>query len=271
MASPATCKVTPSTSSPLPSAPCLRILGVPVHMVSMQEVLGRMENWIRERRGSHFIAVTSMHGIMESRKHPGFRQILESADLSIPDGRPLVWTAHRRGYPDQELLPGMNLMWAFGELAAQRGYSHFFYGDTEGVLRQLIERMSERLPGFRVAGAYSPPFRPLTPGEDAEIVGMINRARPDVLWVGLGLPKQERWIFEHRDKLEAPVMVAVGAAFKFVSGAMKRAPLWMQEHGLEFIWRLAHEPRRLCHRVLVYGPLFLWRLFLEERGLKKYD
>ena len=271
MASPATCKVTPSTSSPLPSAPCLRILGVPVHMVSMQEVLGRMENWIRERRGSHFIAVTSMHGIMESRKHPGFRQILESADLSIPDGRPLVWTAHRRGYPDQELLPGMNLMWAFGELAAQRGYSHFFYGDTEGVLRQLIERMSERLPGFRVAGAYSPPFRPLTPEEDAEIVGMINQARPDVLWVGLGLPKQERWIFEHRDKLEAPVMVAVGAAFKFVSGAMKRAPLGMQERGLEFIWRFWHEPRRTWHRFFVYGPLFLWRLFLEERGLKKYE
>jgi N-acetylglucosaminyldiphosphoundecaprenol N-acetyl-beta-D-mannosaminyltransferase len=170
-----------------------------------------------------------------------------------------------------ERVPGPDILAAFLEHANRRGYRSFFYGDTEATLADLQRRVTERYPGHVVAGTLSPPFRPLTAEEDAQVIAMINDARPDVLWVGLGLPKQERWIAEHLDRLRVPVVVGVGAAFGFLSGRVSRAPAWVGRIGCEWLWRLAAEPRKLWRRDLIDGPRFLAHVLLEATGLRKYE
>jgi N-acetylglucosaminyldiphosphoundecaprenol N-acetyl-beta-D-mannosaminyltransferase len=229
-----------------------------------------MEDWVEQRQRGRWIAVTSSHGVVEGHKHPAFKAILKSADVSVPDG---IWTARvaaRLAGKEARQVRGADLLETFCELSSRKGYSNFFLGDTEDVLALLARRLLLRFPTLKISGTCSPPFGPLTTEEDERIVQHINQASPDVLWVGLGLPKQERWIFSHRDKLKVPVVVAVGAAFKFVSGKVKPAPRWISESGLEWVWRFAHEPRRLWHRVVVYGPQFAALTLLELAGLRKY-
>ena len=250
--------------------PCASVLGAPVHIVDVGEVLHFMERWIQQRRGRHWIAVTSSHGLVEAHKHGDFKAILRSADLSVPDGK---WTARAAGKKascSPKQVRGTDLLLRFLALANEKSYTNFFYGDTEGVLELLKRNLGEKFPGLRIVGAYSPPFRELTPEEDAQITQLINQANPDVLWVGLGLPKQERWIFAHRARLNVPVMVAIGAAFKFASGSVKNAPAWIRESGFEWLWRFFHEPRRTWNRAFVYGPQFAAHTLLELSGLRKY-
>lgn len=250
---------------------CARVLGVPVHNVGLREVLAHMQDWIERRETGRWIAVTSSHGIVEGFKRPDFRRIIESADLSVPDG---MWTARvaaQKLSSTPQRIRGADLLTGFCELANQESYSNFFYGDTEAVLASLASELQERFPALHVAGTFSPPFRALTAREDAESVRLINRAKPDVLWVGLGLPKQERWIYEHLGRLDVPVTVAVGAAFKFVSGQVKPAPRRVSELGLEWLWRLLSEPRKCWHRALVYGPQFALHTYLDVKGLRSYE
>lgn len=254
-----------------PKPPCVRVLGIPVHIIETRDVVRQMEEWILQRDKCHWIAVTGSHGIVEGHKHPEFKSILESADLSLLDGRWTARLAGQRASCPARQVRGIDLLWTFCEVASRKRYRNFFYGDTVGVLAQLTKSLGDRLPGLEVVGTFSPPFRSLSAEEDVHIISMINKTRPDVLWVGLGLPKQERWIFSHRDKLKVPVIVAVGAAFKFVSGNVKKAPSYISECGLEWLWRFAHEPRRLWHRVVVYGPQFVVHALLELSGLRKYD
>ncbi|MGB0036230.1 MAG: WecB/TagA/CpsF family glycosyltransferase [Candidatus Acidiferrales bacterium] len=247
------------------------ILGVPVHVIERDQAICLMEHWIAQPDESHWIALTSSHGIVEGYKYPEFKVVLESASLSLPDGK---WTGRfagwRRGCAPKQVR-GADLLWKFCEVSSKEGYRNFFYGDTEEVLTSLICELRKRFPALNVAGTYSPPFRELTSEEDSKITNLINQANPDVLWVGLGLPKQERWIYEHQDRLHAPVVVAVGAAFKFVSGKVKCAPSWVSDCGLEWAWRFLHEPRRLWHRVVIYGPQFFTHAVLELSGLRKYE
>ncbi|HUZ48000.1 MAG TPA: WecB/TagA/CpsF family glycosyltransferase [Terriglobia bacterium] len=250
---------------------CARVLGVPVHNVDVQEVLAIMEQWIEQRETPRWIAVTSSHGLVEGFKRPAFKAILDSADLSVPDG---MWTARvaaQKLAAVPKRVRGADLLTAFCGLANRRGYSNYFYGDTDEVLAALSGKLKSSFPSLEIAGAFSPPFRTLTAREDEEIVSAINRAKPDVLWVGLGLPKQERWIYEHLERLEVPIVVAVGAAFKFVSGKVKPAPRKVSELGLEWLWRLASEPRKCWRRALVYGPQFALHSYLEIKGLRNYD
>lgn len=251
--------------------PCVHILGVPVHVVQTSEVVHLMERWIQQRNGRRWIAVTSSHGVVEGYKYPEFKAILKSAALSVPDGKWTARVAARQAGCATRQVCGTDLLCAFCQLASQKGYRNFFYGDTEEVLSFLVRRLQRGYPALPIVGSYSPPFRDLTPAEDTKITSLINLARPDVLWVGLGLPKQERWIFEHRDKLNVPVMVAVGAAFKFAAGKVKRAPAWIREVGLEWLWRLMQEPGRCWQRVVIYGPQFVARSLLELGGLRKYE
>ena len=251
--------------------PCARVLGVPVHSVDVEGALACMSRWIEARDRTRWIAVTSSHGIVEGYKKPDFRSIIESASLSVPDG---MWTARVAGKKLSSLprrVRGADLLLEFSAMASQRGYSNFFYGDTDDVLALLGAKLMTQFPSLKIAGAYSPPFRVLSSEEDAEIVRSINDARPDVLWVGLGLPKQERWIYEHLDRLKVPVVVAVGAAFKFVAGAVKPAPQPVSDLGLEWFWRLLREPKKCWHRALVYGPQFALHSYLELKGIRKYD
>jgi len=206
---------------------------------------------------------------MEALRDNTFRQVLESADLSIPDGYRLMKIARRCGHAAEQLT-APDLMDRFCDLARLRRYTSYFYGDTEEVLGKLVENLTAKYPGLKIAGTLSPPFRPLSPAEEESLIEQVNHARPDVLWVGLGLPKQERWISRNLHRLHVPVVAAVGATFKFHSGIVPRAPEWIVRNGFEWVWRFAHEPRRLFRRVVPLGPQFLWNVALERYGIRTF-
>ena len=258
------------SARPLGQPPCAEVLGAPVHVIDIHYVLRIMEQWIRERDRPHWIAVTGSHGALEAHKRPDFRSVLRSADLSVPDGMWAARVAAKKLSCDTRQVRGADLLAAFCELASSKGYTNYFYGDTEETLALASDRLQKKYPGLQIVGAYSPPFRELTPDEDAQIIEKINRTNPDVLWVALGLPKQEKWIFAHRERLQAPVIVAIGAAIKFHSGKVQPAPRWASQSGLEWFWRLLHEPRQVWRRALVYGPQFaalsLWELARRRKS-----
>lgn len=255
----------------LSNIPSFVVLGVRVHLVGMCQVLDRIGRWIETHDRCHYVVATQMHGIMEARRDPEFKTIINSADLFVPDGISLVWAARCRGVNLKDRVPGPDLFLEGCRLAAERGYGVFFYGDTVETLEALKLKLKDCFPTLNIVGAHSPPFRPLTQEEDAQIVMMINDSGADIVWVGLGLPKQERWMFEHQDKLNTPVLVGVGAAFKFVSGQMSRAPLWIGNHGFEWLWRFGREPRRVWRRVMIDGPHFLICVVLESLDSRKQD
>jgi N-acetylglucosaminyldiphosphoundecaprenol N-acetyl-beta-D-mannosaminyltransferase len=246
-----------------------RVLSVRVDAVQIPDVISRMEEWIARRDGCRYIAVTGMHGVTEAQHDTEFKTILNSAGLVVPDGMPLVWIGRRYGFDMRRRVYGPELMATFCEQTASKGYRHFFYGGAPGVAEDLASRFASRFSGVVVAGTYSPPFRTLTPEEDREIIHAIEGAQADIVWVGLSTPKQERWMFEHRDRLNVPVLVGVGAAFDFHTGRIAQAPAWVGDHGLEWLFRLSVEPQRLWRRYLVYGAEFAALALLELLGLKK--
>jgi N-acetylglucosaminyldiphosphoundecaprenol N-acetyl-beta-D-mannosaminyltransferase len=240
-------------------------------VINLHDVVRQMDRWIQKGDGQRWIAVTSSHGIVEGFKRAEFKRILESAALSVPDGKWTARAAAARLALEPQQVRGADLMLAFCALAKERGYSSYFLGDTDEVLQRLSARLRSQFPGLCIAGAYSPPFRPLSAEENDTIIEQINAAKPHVLWVCLGLPKQETWIFAHRRELRVPIVIAAGAAAKFVSGSVATAPAWIREHGFEWLWRLAREPRRCWQRSMLYGPQFALFTILELSGLRKYD
>ena len=244
------------------------ILGVGVSALNMTMALEVIEGWI-ERREPHYVCVTGVHGVMESQRDENLRRIHNRAGLVTPDGMPLVWLSRLKGFRHVERVYGPDLMLALCERSAAKGYRHFFYGGAEGVPEQLASVLQKRFPGLQVAGTFSPPFRPLTPEEDDQIIQMINEAAPDIVWVGLSTPKQERWMAEHVGRLTAPVLIGVGAAFDFLTGRKPQAPRWMQRAGLEWLFRLLTEPRRLWRRYLINNPLFVALVVLQALGVRR--
>jgi len=250
--------------------PSIQILGNRVHMVQIPEAIELVSHWIeKEPKKFHWIIVTGMHGIMEAHRDKNFKEILNSADLFVPDGISLIWIARLRGFPLKKRVCGTDLMLEFFKIANERGYRNFFYGDTKETLDLLSKKLLINFPNLKIVGSHSPPFRSLTSEEDAEIIKKINQEKPDILWVALGLPQQERWIFEHKEKLKVPVVVGVGAAFKFLSGKVKRPPKWIGDLGFEWLWRFFQEPRRVWRRVLDI-PFFIFLVLLELIGLKRW-
>jgi N-acetylglucosaminyldiphosphoundecaprenol N-acetyl-beta-D-mannosaminyltransferase len=245
--------------------PCVNILGVGVSAINMEAALGTIEEWI-ERHEAHYICITGVHGVMESQRDAELRHIHKAAGLVTPDGMPLVWLSRLLGFRHVERVCGSDLMLAVCERSVTRGYRHFFYGGAPGVAEKLVARLQSRFPGLQVAGTESPPFRPLTPDEDRAAVQQINAARPDVVWVGISTPKQERWMAAHVGRLSAPVLIGSGAAFDFHAGIKRRAPRWMQRSGLEWLFRLMLEPRRLWRRYLINNPWFLCLVLLQVLG-----
>lgn len=253
-----------------PAPPRVDILGVRVSATTMAATLDLIEGWIA-RREPRYVCVSGMHGVMESQRDLRLRQVHNSADLVTTDGMSLVWACRLKGSRDVERVYGPDLMLALCERSPARGYRHFFYGASPDVLARLTARIAARYPGLDVAGAYAPPFRPLTPEEDEEVVRRIREARPDVVWVGLSTPKQEHWMATHVERLGGPVLIGVGAAFDFHAGTKRQAPRWMQRNGLEWCFRLLSEPRRLYRRYLVNIPLFGFYLTLEALGLRRHS
>jgi N-acetylglucosaminyldiphosphoundecaprenol N-acetyl-beta-D-mannosaminyltransferase len=180
----------------------------------------------------------------------------------VADGMPLVWLGRSQGFPMKRRVYGPELMETFCSQTGSR-YRHFFYGGAPGVADHLAKVEHERH-GIQIVGTYCPPFRPLTEEEEREVETMVEAARPDVIWVGLSTPKQEKWMFEHRDRLNVPVMLGVGAAFDLNTGRLKQAPAWMRENGLEWLFRLIAEPRRLWRRYIVNGSKFAWAVCVEH-------
>lgn len=248
----------------------LNVLSVGISMIDMENALALMEHWIRTRQRA-YICVCTVHTVMECQNDLRLRTMVNHADLATPDGMPLVWLGRWAGYRRVNRVYGPDLMQAFAKRSAQQGYRHFFYGGAPGVPEALAARLGRDNPGLRVVGTFSPPFTPPTPERELEEIALINATQPDVVWVALGTPKQDRWLSEHRDQLDAPVLVAVGAAFNLLSGRLRQAPRWMQRSGLEWCWRLLQEPRRLWRRYLLFNPLFIWNLMLQKTGLKHFD
>jgi N-acetylglucosaminyldiphosphoundecaprenol N-acetyl-beta-D-mannosaminyltransferase len=232
------------------------VLGTRVDAVQIPEVITQMQTWIARRASCCYIAVTGMHGVTEARHDPQLRAALALASLVVPDGMPLVWLGRRHGFRLPRRVYGPELMLRFWQEADSARYRHFLYGGAPGIADALARKFARQFPNHEIAGAFSPPYRNLSPDEDREICSIINGSNPDIVWVGLGTPKQERWMRDHQHQLSAPVLVGVGAAFDFHAGRMRSAPAWMGDHGLEWLFRLAQEPRRLWHRYLVRGSEF---------------
>ncbi len=251
------------------SNPAFKTLGVRVNAVQIPDVIAQMEEWIRERSRCHYIAVTGMHGVTEAQHDAYFKKILNEADLVVPDGMPLVWLGRRHGHRLQRRVYGPELMQTFCQTTGHQ-YRHYLYGGAAGIPEHLAQTLQGQY-GINVVGMHSPPFRPLTPEEDQEVIDRIHATNADVLWIGLSTPKQERWMYEHRDELRVPVVVGVGAAFDLNSGKLKQAPSWMRENGLEWAFRLYQEPRRLWRRYLIYGSKFMWHVAAELLALRRFE
>ncbi|NGN65091.1 WecB/TagA/CpsF family glycosyltransferase [Streptomyces sp. A7024] len=248
------------------SIPRVDVLGVGVSAVDRTRALEAVTGWI-ERRERHYVCVTGVHGVMESQRDPALRRVHNASGLTVPDGMPMVWAGQRAGAHWMRRVYGPDLMLDVLNRAVERRWSSYLYGGADGVPELLGSELSGRLPGLKVAGAWSPPFRPLTPREERETADRINASGADLVWVGLSTPKQERWMAAFRERLEAPVLLGVGAAFDFHAGLKPQAPAWMAERGLEWSYRLAKEPRRLWRRYLRNNPAYLARIALRPPRL----
>lgn len=244
-------------------------IGVRVHAVQMDQAVAEMQRRIEAGGRGNYVAVTGMHGLSEARKDRRFRDILNRAFLVVPDGMPLVWLGRLHQFPLHRRVCGAELMETFCRTTGAH-FRHFFYGGAPGVADDLAAQLAAKF-GIAVAGTYAPPFRPLLPEEVAEVQQRIAVAAAHILWVGLSTPKQERWMAGFGSQLEVPLMVGVGAAFDMNSGRLRRAPQWMQNSGLEWLYRLLQEPGRLWKRYLVVIPEAAWDVSLELLGLRKFD
>jgi N-acetylglucosaminyldiphosphoundecaprenol N-acetyl-beta-D-mannosaminyltransferase len=233
------------------------VLGVPLALTDYEEMLQWIDSMVAARdRG--YLCACNVHTVTASGEDAELRTALMASSINVPDGQPLVWAINALGYRLAGRVYGPELMARATARAAVRGYRLYLYGGrNQGALVQLALNLRRRHPGVKIVGGYSPPHRPLTEEERAALVREINHSQPDVVWVGIGVPKQEKWMAEMRPVLDAPVLVGVGAAFDFHAGLVPQAPNWMQESGLEWAYRLAHEPRRLWKRYLRYNPRFL--------------
>lgn len=246
------------------------ILGVNISATNLELTITAIDEWM-SRKESHYVCVTSVHGIIESQTDDNLRQIHNQAGLVTPDGMPLVWLTRLNGFQNVERVYGPDLMYALCKHSIQKGYRHFFYGGEPGIPEKLERNLKRRLPGLDIVGTYSPPFRSLTTEEDEQIVEMINEQKPDIVWVGLSTPKQEKWMAEHVGRLSATTLIGVGAAFDYLSNNKKQAPRWIRHTGFEWLYRLIVEPRRLWRRYLKIVPLFIILLIGQKLEMIKYD
>lgn len=240
------------------------VVGVHFDFVLMRQVIDAIEHW-RSRRSRTYVVLTNPHSVMLCRRDEQMRRATATAGLTLPDGVGVILAAELLGYGRQHRVTGPALMLDVCDRGRAHGYRHFFYGGAEGVADELARRLTEQFPGLQVAGTYCPPFRQLSQDEDQAVVDHVSAARADIVWVGLGAPKQEKWMREHVGRIDAPVMIGVGAAFDFHSGNVAWAPRWVRKFGVEWAYRLAMEPRRMWRRNLD-SPLFLVHVLMQAAG-----
>ena len=236
--------------------PTVNIVSSPVSALPFENQIDVIAGWAKQKV-SKFVCVANVHMLMEAHWNQDFRAVLEKADLVTPDGMPLVWLMRAFGFKEQDRVAGLDILLAVCRRAESDGQSVFFVGSTEDVLEKIRVRLSEDFPNLKVAGTMSPPFRTLTSAEDEALVREINESGAEIVFVAFGCPKQESWMAQHRDRISA-VMVGLGAVFPLYAGLHHRAPLWIRESGLEWLYRLFQEPRRLWKRYGTTIPPFLW-------------
>lgn len=227
-----------------------------IDALTWEEAIGRITAWgaVHESR---YVCICNVHSAVTTTRDVEFKIAVNNADMSTPDGAPIAWALRRLGHPSQERINGPDLMMKYLAEAERLDQVVFFYGSTQETLARLRTALAKQFPLLRVGGTYSPPFRPLSREEDEAVVDMINDSGAHVVFVGLGCPKQEKWMADHKGRVNA-VMIGVGAAFDYHSGVLRRAPLWWQHNGLEWLYRLGSEPRRLFKRYMVTNTLFVF-------------
>jgi N-acetylglucosaminyldiphosphoundecaprenol N-acetyl-beta-D-mannosaminyltransferase len=250
--------------------PRVNILGVGVSAMSMATALECTESFL-DGEGTGYVCVTGVHGIIEAQDDEKFRKILNSSFLTTPDGMPTVWLGHLDGHKSMTRVYGPDYMLGVCELSVAKGYRHFLYGGRDGVAETLRDELVKRFPGLQIVGTYTPPFRPLNAAEEAQLTGQLESLKPHILWCGLSTPKQERFMDSYSGRLPVPLMVGVGAAFDLLSGNLEEAPDWMKQNGLQWLYRLIKEPKRLWRRYLINNPRFIWLSLLQLSGLKRYS
>jgi N-acetylglucosaminyldiphosphoundecaprenol N-acetyl-beta-D-mannosaminyltransferase len=249
--------------------PRVNILGVGISAIDPPAALELLDRWIAARE-RHYVCVCAVHIVMECQDDPGLRAMVNRASLAVPDGMPLVWVSRLAGQRQVKRIYGPDLMLSFCELAARRGYTSYLLGGASGQPDIVARQLQARYPSLSIVGMHATPERPLPSAESDAVVDEINKLNPDVVWVGMGAPLQEKWMALNRDRIQAPILAGVGAAFDFHSERVPQAPAWMQKLGLEWLFRLVQEPGRLWRRYLLGNPAFLARLLAQRLGLRKY-
>lgn len=255
----------PRTPAASPPVPRYNVLGVGISELTLDRAL-KLILCAREALHLGYVCVCTVHGISEAQSDPAFRKILNRSYLTTPDGMPLVWLGPR----GVERVYGPDLLLAVCDAGRAVGLRHYFYGGSPQIAPTLAQCLTTRFPGLVIAGTFTPPFRELTAHEFAALQADVVRTQPDIVWVGLSTPKQERFMAEHAKSLETGLLIGVGAAFDFHTGRVRQAPRWIQRSGFEWLFRLCMEPRRLGPRYLKTNPLFLLRIAAQLTGLKKY-
>ena len=245
------------------------VLGVSLCAMNLALARDAVLDALRARR-TGYICVTGVHGVTEAQNDEPFRRILNAAFLNTTDGMPLVWLGRHFAGSFVDRVYGPDFMLEIFDATRSGEFTHFFYGGAPGVAEELKTKLEARFPGVRIAGTYCPPFRPLDAAEETALTAQIRALKPDIMWVGLSTPKQERFMAEYLPRLDVTLMAGVGAAFDFHSGRVRQAPRWIQRSGFEWLFRLCAQPRRLARRYLVNNPLFLARLAAQLSGLRKY-
>jgi N-acetylglucosaminyldiphosphoundecaprenol N-acetyl-beta-D-mannosaminyltransferase len=233
-----------------------KILGIGVSSVDMRRAVDQISEWVRHCEARYVCAV-DVNSLMQARSDKSHGVALAEADMVTPDGAPIAWVSRMKGFTDIHRVCGSDLLVEVCARLVTEGCSHYFYGGSEGISDELAARLKARFAGLKIAGCETPPFRPLTESEREEMISRIKTSHANIVWVGLGCPKQEAWMHENVRQLGGPVLIGIGAAFDFHTGRIKRAPVWMRGHGLEWLHRLCSEPRRLWRRYLVSAPKFV--------------
>jgi N-acetylglucosaminyldiphosphoundecaprenol N-acetyl-beta-D-mannosaminyltransferase len=250
------------------SHPRVNVLGVGISAINMKRAVELADQHIAEGSPG-YVCVSPVHAVMEAQTDPAFKSILNGATITTPDGMPLSWVGHLQGFRDMDRVYGPDFMLEMCRLSVARGYRQFLYGGKPGVAEQLRDSLIARFPGLQVCATYTPPFRPLTPDEEADLGAHVAETRPHIFWVGLSTPKQERFMAQYFRRLNVPLMVGVGAAFDFHTGNLKEAPRWMKRSGMQWLHRMIQEPRRLGPRYLTTNPRFLFEIALQLSGLRQ--
>lgn len=243
--------------------PVCNIMGVDIAAIDMNWLLKFTEKYITDLSGD-YCCVSNVHTTVISWEDKAYRMIQNGGILAIPDGGPLSSIGKKRGYTKMKRTTGPAYMEEILKISPKKGYQHYFYGSTEETLEKLHKRLMEKYPGIRIAGMYSPPFRSMTEEEDKQMIERINEVHPDFVWVGLGAPKQEKWMAEHQGRING-FMVGVGAGFDYLAGNIARAPKWMQNRNLEWLYRLIQEPKRLFCRYWHTNTKFIWHAYIRGR------